>query len=152
MFGRNDERIDALERRLAAAEARLAQAAALLDDTARVERMAAQAERMAEAVRRTVAAAADLAGTAVQPRWSPEVGKVYRSDGYGFLAVCFTGGRTDDLTILAGPDDPPSERAAEADTKHDLNSFAAAVLRPGEYWMIDARPGHGYLITYTPLF
>ncbi len=106
------------------------------------------------------------AGTAVgTPRLQPELNTVHRAEVLGYVSLYHPrGGAADEVRLLVGPDDPPTECVCEAgwnDNGNYFASYAGAIVRPGEYWMVEspreAREsalgvGPGFRCIFTPLF
>lgn len=90
-------------------------------------------------------------GSEVGARARPVFNEVYRADVAGYISVYFTGGRTDTVRLLVGADDPPTECVCVAEAR--LNTYAGAVVRPGEYWQVQSKVGgkSGFACTFTPL-
>ncbi|HUF83962.1 MAG TPA: hypothetical protein VMQ81_05145 [Acidimicrobiia bacterium] len=88
------------------------------------------------------------------PRSRPAFNEVQRADVAGYVSLYFKGGYTDDIQLLVGVGDPPSEVVCEANTRNDMNSYAGAIVRPGEYWMARSKSGanSGFECVFTPLF
>jgi hypothetical protein len=88
---------------------------------------------------------------APRARFSVRFNHVYRSEGFGHLAVWFAGGRAGRVTILVGLDDPPTEFAGEVTA--EMPSSCSAMIRPGEYWTVSygRRDNGGFKGLFTPM-
>jgi hypothetical protein len=160
MFG---SRHKATEARLAAAETVIerlveetAAARQLIADTRHLERLSERAERLrdaAETALKGVQGAAIAAGVH-RPRFKAERNKVYQAEATGYVSLYFQGGFTDRIEILVGPEDPPQECVCMVNTRNEINSYAGAIVRVGEYWVARSeRSGRsGFVCVFTPLF
>lgn len=92
------------------------------------------------------------AGSGLKPRLAARFNEVYRADGFGHLSVWFAGGRTGRVVILVGADNPPTDVAGEVTA--DMPSSGTAMIRPGEYWMLncDRKNGGGFKAVFTPMY
>jgi hypothetical protein len=150
------ERVAQLEAHIAQLTAAVAPARALLDDSRRLEELGERAARLSAAADSALLGIQQLAtstGVAL-PRTRPAFNTVYQAEATGYVSLFFTGGRTDILQLLAGPDNPPTECICEANTRNDLNSYAGGIVRKGEYWTVVSRTGlrSGVECVFTPLF
>jgi hypothetical protein len=87
-------------------------------------------------------------------RFEASLDTVYQATSLGYLAVYFVSGRTSRIRLLVGPQNPPATVVGEVDTRSDINSYAGAVIRPGEFWTAATpRPGRkaGFRCVFTPL-
>jgi hypothetical protein len=87
----------------------------------------------------------------MKPRIAVRFNEVYHAEGFGHLSVWFSGGRTGRVIILVRGDNPPTEIVGEVDA--DVAGSGAAIIRPGEYWMLDCnrRNGGGFKAVFTPM-
>jgi hypothetical protein len=149
------QRIDALEQQVAELSQALASARAVARDGQRLEQVAEQTARLSAAADATLHELSERAGRGgvARPRQQPELGKVHRAEVSGYLAVYFVGGRTNTIKILVGPDDPPTTCVGELNVTNDLNAYAGAVVRQGEYWTTQSRHHNlsGFHCMFTPL-
>jgi plasmid stabilization system protein ParE len=95
-----------------------------------VERAHALAARIAE-----LHAALETGGRGpalTAPRSKLVLNRVYRAEWTGYVSFYFDGtGRMDRVQVLVGNEDPPTECVCES----IVDSYAAAVVRKGEYWV-----------------
>jgi hypothetical protein len=68
-------------------------------------------------------------------RSRPVLNRVYRAEWTGYVSLYFDGGLTDSVRLLVGEEDPPRECVCELNSRNDINSYAATVVRKGEYWL-----------------
>jgi hypothetical protein len=150
-------RMEALERRIDQLAGQVAAVRPLIDDAARLEDLAEQATRLsaaADAALQALYGQATRVGVG-QARFRAALDKVHRAAAHGYVAVYFTGGWTDRVRLLVGPDNPPTACVCTANSTNDINSYAAAVVRPGEYWIATSNRGadkSGFVCMFTPLF
>ncbi|NUT51677.1 MAG: hypothetical protein HOV94_30930 [Saccharothrix sp.] len=73
----------------------------------------------------------------------------------GYVAVYFVTGWTATVKLTVGPENPPTTVVGIAHGGGESNSYAGAIVRPGEYW-IAATTGHradyGFELHFTPLY
>jgi hypothetical protein len=137
------ERIDRLERRVEQLTGELAAVRPLLTDAARLDAVADHAARLAdtaEATLHTLQQRADDSGVA-RPRVRARLGRIYRAEATGYVAAYAGGGWTDIVEILVGPTSPPTQSVCRANSTNDINSYAGAVVRAGEYWVVTSERG-----------
>lgn len=86
------------------------------------------------------------------PRFEGELSQVYRAEWTGYVSLYFAGGFTDSVSLLVGPEDPPTLEICKLNTSSDINSYAGGVVRRGEYWVAASRkPGRsGVKCVFTP--
>lgn len=162
------QRLDDADARLASLEAPLADltesasgARVLLADDERLERISTRIAEISASARHALdgveGRAASIPVTA--PRSTPELGVVHRAEATGYVAVYFDGGMTDEITLLVGQSDPPSEVVGVANSAADLHSYVGAVVRRGEYWRVASRNedraqrgagDSGFVCVFTP--
>ena len=95
-----------------------------------------------------------LAGAGpARPRLRLRLNVVYQAETAGYVSLSFSGGYTDQLRILVGLEKPRAECVGEANSANDINSYAGAIIRPGEYWMDESKRGgrSGVKRIFTPL-
>jgi len=150
------ERIDALEQQVAELGRALGTARAVAGDSRRLERVAEEAARLSAAADARLRELAERAGHSGvgRPRKEPELGRLHRAEVSGYLAIYFAGGRTNTIKILVGPEDPPTTCVGELNVTNDLNAYAGAVVREGEYWTTESRHDNmsGFRCVFTPLY
>ena len=151
-------RVDQLEGELAQLRAMLATVGPLLADASRLAGWAAEAQALQTSTGAAVDTIRTLTASAGvgRPRFDAKFNEVYQAGTTGYLSLYFTGGRTDRIEILVGPNDPPTDSVSESNSRNDLNSYAGTVIRAGEYWMVrsefsNARRSTGYRGVFTPL-
>jgi hypothetical protein len=150
-------RIDELQRRMDALAAENTALRGLADDAARLERLAEQADRLSRVAARavsTVEGLAKAAGVGAE-RTFARLNTVYHADVPGYLCAYFAGGYNDVVELLVGPEDPPTQRVCRANSMNDINSYAGALVRAGEYWMVTSelnRGRSGFTCVFTPLY
>lgn len=145
-------RLGAIEQQLTALTGDLETIRPVLTDVGRLEELAERAGRLSSVVEQSVTAmqstveAAGLMGA----RAGPAFNEVYRTDVAGYISAYFTGGRTDTVRLLVGAENPPAECVYIAESR--LNTYAGAVVRPGEYWQVRSNVGQqsGFTCTFTP--
>lgn len=156
MFGSKREaeelraRVADLERQVAVLTGRLAATGPLLDDATRVESLA----RQAEAAVRSLEARATPLGVG-GPRTRPKLDTLYRADVLGYVAVYFVTGYIATVKLTVGAENPPTTVVGIAHGGGESNSFAGAIVRPGEYWIAATsgeRADYGFELHFTPLY
>ena len=162
MFGRGREvdelqaKIDAMEQQIAELAGATAAARPLLEDARRLEELAERAARSRQDTEATLdGLQRAVAATGLRkPRARLPLNAVHRADVLGYVSLYYNAGFTDDIQLLVGDEDPPTEIACEANTRNDINSYAGAIVRPGEYWMVQSKKGDqsGFVCVFTPLF
>jgi hypothetical protein len=149
-------RIGELERHVERLTRELQLVQPLLTEAARLDAVAertAQLAGTAEAALRELQRRADDGGVA-RPRFDVELGRVYQAEVTGYIAAYAGGGYTDVVEILVGPTSPPGQRVGRANTMNDINSYAGAVVRAGEYWVVSTERGadkSSFTCVFTPL-
>jgi hypothetical protein len=130
--------------------------AALLDNAGKLRNATEEAlRRNAELEAAAEQMVTRLSGEEPHPsRIKVQFNRVYQAKSLGYVAAYFVGGRADRVSILIGEESPPTKSWAELNTTNDINSYAGAVVRPGEYWMAKAKVGSGSGVrcTYTPFY
>jgi hypothetical protein len=150
-------RIAELERRIDQLAGQVAAVGPLLDDAARLEELAQRATRLsaaADAALQALHGHASRVGVG-QARFQAQLDKVHRAAAHGYVAVYYTGGWTDKVRLLVGPDTPPTDCVCTANSTNEINSYAGCVVRAGEYWMVTSDRGaakSGFVCMFTPLF
>ncbi|MCE7000576.1 hypothetical protein LZG04_38045 [Saccharothrix sp. S26] len=89
------------------------------------------------------------------PRTTPKLDTLYRADVLGYVSVYFVGGYTATVRLTVGPDNPPTHVVGIAHGGGESNSYAGAIVRPGEYWLAATsghRADHGFSLHFTPLY
>ncbi|WP_433264322.1 hypothetical protein ACQPZF_34720 [Actinosynnema sp. CS-041913] len=142
--------VSELERQVRALSAQVEAARPLLADAARVEALTSSARSALTALENR----AEPLGIG-RPRFDGKLDTVYRADVLGFVAVYVGVGRTADVRLLVGRENPPTECVGVLDTGGERNSYAGAIVRPGEHWLAastrpDANPA--FVVHFTPLF
>jgi hypothetical protein len=120
---------------------------AALEDAGRARAAAAEIEQLQSQLK------ALLAGDAGRmERQHVPLGEVRRAEQLGFVAAWFEGGWNDRVLLRVGWSDPPERVVCKLNTVNDINSFAAAVVRPGEYWVAETEKGDrgGVKCVFTP--
>lgn len=150
------ERIDALEQRVRRMDAESAAARALLEDARRLEDLTERAvasRKAAEAAVEGIRALTAGSGPGGS-RFRPKLNVVHRAETIGHVSLFCTRGYPDIVRLLVGPEKPPTECIAEIDVRHELNSSASGIVRPGEYWVAESKRGRssGVRCVFTPLF
>ena len=150
------EQVAQLETRVSQLTEAVAPARALLDDTRRLEELGERAARLSTAADNALLGIQQrAAATGVGlPRTRPAFNTVYQAEATGYVSIFFTGGRTDVLQLMAGPENPPTECICEANNRNDLNAYAGGIVRKGEYWTVVSKNGErsGFKCVFTPLF
>lgn len=143
-------RVADLERQVTTLSAQLSATRPLLDDATRVESLA----RRAEAAVRSLEARTTPLGVG-GPRTNPKLDTLYRADVLGYVSVYFVTGYTATVRLTVGPENPPTHVVGIAHGGGDSNSYAGAIVRPGEYWIAatdGARTDYGFELHFTPLY
>ena len=65
-------------------------------------------------------------------RQSLALGQVYQAPYTGYVALFFTGGRTDRVELRVGSTPPPDVVVCSLNVRNDVNSYAGCVVRRGE--------------------
>jgi hypothetical protein len=124
----------------------------LADDAGHLEQLASEAARLNASTLAALEGAQAVVGEHVvtRPRFVPEWNAVYRADGLGLVVAWMSSGRTDQIQLLVGPADPPTDAISWNDNQ---NTFICGAVRPGEFWMLASRvgPGSGWKAMFTPL-
>jgi hypothetical protein len=143
-------RVADLERQVATLSAQLSATRPLLDDATRIESLARQAE---SAVRSLEARATPL--SVGGPRTTPKLDTLYRADVLGYVSVYFVTGYISTVSLTVGSQNPPTNVVGIAHGGGESNSYAGAIVRPGEYWIAATRgdrPHYGFELHFTPLY
>ncbi|MFJ6672240.1 hypothetical protein ACIQMJ_14115 [Actinosynnema sp. NPDC091369] len=143
-------RVADLERQVATLSAQLSATRPLLDDATRIESLARQAEA---AVRSLEARATPLGVGGTRTR--PKLDTLYRADVLGYVSVYFVTGHITTVKLTVGTENPPTTVVGIAAGAGDSNSYAGAIVRPGEYWIAATRgdrTDYGFELHFTPLY
>ena len=146
------EALQALSAEVAELRRRTEVLARLADDAGHLERLASEAERLSARAAAAVEGAQTVVGerAVASARFVPAWNVVHRSDGIGLVVAWMSSGRTDQIQLLVGPSDPPTEAIS---WNEGQGTFVSGAVRPGEYWMLASRvgAGSGWRSIFTPL-
>ncbi|XVS66777.1 hypothetical protein ACQPYE_12155 [Actinosynnema sp. CA-299493] len=149
VFGSRDE---ALHARIQELEGRVDQLTGLLgnlvEDEERHARLIELAER-AEGALRSLEGRAASAGIG-EPRFPAALDTIYQAKTFGYVSVYFVSGRTAQVRLLVGPQDPPTTSVG-----YVASGYLGGVVRPGEFWLAAThKPGlkTGFECVFTPVF
>lgn len=129
-------------------ERTLSEADLLRDRSGRLRTLADELEQaQGELVRRL------SGGGAPAERFPAALDTVHRADCLVYVAIYFTGGRTDKVSLLIGEENPPAKSYGELNSGADINSYIGGVVRPGEYWTARSKNrSSGVKCVVTPLY
>lgn len=159
MFGGRErealqEQIDELRADVERLRSEDAMAQRLLDDATLVETLGEEASRVSAAAEATLAQLRDATASSGmhQPRFTPEWNEVYCAEVGGLVVAWMDSGRTDKISLLVGPDNPPNELVCYGNSRNDINPFLCGLVRPGEHWMLESAvgSGSGWKAVFTP--
>jgi hypothetical protein len=88
-----------------------------------------------------------------EPRFGVALNTTYDAPVTGYLSVSSTDGRTGRVKLFVGYEDPPTEFVGIASTTGGSNTFLGAVIREGEFFLLDADGKQpAFRCVFTPFF
>lgn len=88
-----------------------------------------------------------------EPRFGVALNTIYDAPVTGYLSVSSTDGRTGRVKLFVGYDDPPTEFVGIASTTGASNAHLGAVIREGEFFLLDAGGKQpAFRCVFTPFF
>jgi hypothetical protein len=110
-------------------------------------------QRQVASLQQQVTELTTVAPNNAEPRFGVALNTTYDAPVTGYLSVSSTDGRTGRVKLLVGYEDPPTEFVGIASTVGGSNAYLGAVIREGEFFLLDAGGKQpAFRCVFTPFF